>query len=148
MKGNIDAFRHVATRYTIVDEDAVVIGVSLVAIGTAVVPPGVLLAAIDTVAVPPGVLLAIGDVPGVTVAVVATDGILPSRIAIRSRRTLICWLRLSYRLLRVPRVAAARANVIIPNRPIIPNVINTGILADPAPAINTYLIEKSNSRFC
>ncbi len=74
--------------------------------------------------------------------VVSAVGNLLSRVAIRSRRTLICWSRLLYRLLRVPRVAAARANVIIPNRPIIPNVINTGILADPAPAINTYLIEK------
>jgi hypothetical protein len=123
--------------------------VSVVTVDSAVFALGVLLAIVDAAGVVTlGVLLAIVDGPGVTVAVVVPVGNLLSRVAIRSRRTLICWLRLSYRLLRVPSVAAARANVIIPNRPIIPNAINTRIFADPSPAINTYLIEKSNSRFC
>jgi hypothetical protein len=79
---------------------------------------------------------------GATVVVVVVGNLL-SRLAILVWRAFICWLRSSYRSLRVPRVAAARANVIIPNRPIIPNAMNTRILADPSIAINTYLIEKN-----
>ncbi len=133
-----------------VDSAVFALGVLLAIVDAAgVVTLGVLLAIVDAAGVVTlGVLLAIVDGPGVTVAVVVPVGNLLSRVAIRSRRTLICWLRLSYRLLRVPSVAAARANVIIPNRPIIPNAINTRIFADLSPAIDTYLIEKSNSRFC
>jgi hypothetical protein len=61
-------------------------------------------------------------------------------------RLTICSRRLSYRLLRVPRVAAVRANVITPNKPTIATAINIGILLDPPIAMSTCC-RKTNSRF-
>jgi hypothetical protein len=61
-------------------------------------------------------------------------------------RLTICSLRSLYRLLRVPRVAAVIANVIIPNKPTIATAINICILLDPPIAMNTCC-RKKNSRF-
>ena len=46
-----------------------------------------------------------------------------------SRSAICCW-RVLYCLLRVPRVAALRANVITPNKPMMPNAINVRRLAE------------------
>jgi len=49
---------------------------------------------------------------------------------------------ISNRLISVPRVAAASANVIIPNRPMIPNTAYKRLSADPAIFINNLFYEK------
>jgi hypothetical protein len=83
---------------------------------------------------------------GIIVVVVFATGIVVvvGNLLLRSA---ICCCRASYRLLRVPRVAAARANVIIPNKPTIPNAINIGVVTDPPKAINTFFYQERSSRF-
>ena len=57
-------------------------------------------------------------------------------------RSDICFCKSAYRLFRVPRVAAVRANVIIPNTVITPNTISIGRVEDPAIAIDICVTKK------
>jgi hypothetical protein len=85
------------------------------------------------------------DVPAANVVVVVAVTIVVVVVVVVGNlllRSAICCCRASYRLLRVPRVAAARANVIIPNKPTIPTAINIRIFIDRSVAINSCYIRK------
>ena len=107
----------------------------VVPVPAVVVPvPGVVVPVPGVVAPVPGV---VAPVPGVVAQVPGVVAPVPGVVAAVAPVSFVSWSLIlwmlsssvSIRLLRVPRVAATRANVMIPNRVIIANVTIISVLA-------------------
>ncbi len=119
-------------------------GVEPVVVGAGV-EPVVVGAGVEPVVVGAGVEpIPVGAIVDVVVVFPSTvvTGVVVNLLSIFA----ICSCRALYRLLRVPRVAAASANVITENKATIPIAINTRVLI-PSVAINSSFIEKRNEGF-